>query len=127
MKYLLLLCLGLFVVSCEKYQEQVLPVVGVYEANIVGVNGPFSISISADFGNNVLIDAPWDGENWYVIEARVRDEWEFEKDIRIRDQKVDDGIRIRGEGVFFDYSIQLDYTLTIDGERRNFTLVGTKF
>jgi hypothetical protein len=127
MKYLILFSLALLIISCERYQEQVLPVVGVYEANIVGVNGPFSISVSADFGNNVLIDAPFDGENWSVIEARVRDDWEIEKEIIIRDQRIDDGVRIRGRGIFFDYSLQLDYTITVDGVRENYTLVGTKF
>lgn len=127
MKYLLLLCFGLLMISCERYQQEVLPVVGVYEANIVGVNGPFSISVSSDFGYNVLIDAPWDGENWSVIEARVRNEWELDKDIIIRNQRLEDGVRISGEGIFFDYSLQLDYTLTVDGVRENFTLVGTKF
>ena len=126
MKYLILLCLGLFIISCEKYDEDVLPVIGVYEANIVGEGGPFSISVSSDFGNNILIDAPWDGENWFVAEARVTNEFDFEKDLRVKNQEIENGVRLSGDGIFFDYSIQLDYTIRIDGVRHDFTLVGTK-
>ncbi len=121
-----ILLIGLILTSCEKYQEPILPVVGVYEANVVGVGGPFSISISVDFGDNILIDAPWDGEYWNVVEAEVRDEFEFEKRIRIFDQVLADGTRIYGEGIFFDYTIQLDYTVRYGGERYDYTIVGTK-
>ena len=126
MKYVILLVLGLSIISCEKYDPDVLPVVGVYEANIVGVGGPFSISISSDYGTRILIDAPWDAENWSVIEARVSDEYGYEKDLRVKNQEIADGVRIYGDGIFFDFSIQLDYALEIDGETIDFTLVGTK-
>ncbi|GLR16873.1 hypothetical protein [Portibacter lacus] len=126
MKYFILLCLSLVIISCEKYDEDILPIVGVYEANVVGVDGPFSVSISVDYGNNIWIDAPWDGDTWSVIKARVRDEYEYEKKIRIGNQEIDDGVRIDGEGFFFDYTIQLDYTIEIGNERRDFTLIGTK-
>ncbi len=126
MKYLILIFLSALIISCERYDPEVLPVVGVYEANVVGVDGPFSISVSADGGNNVLIDAPWDAENWAVLEARIRNEFEYEKEIRIREQVVEDGVSIAGEGIFFDYSIQLDYSIWVDGIRQDYTLVGTK-
>lgn len=124
--YLIALSMLIFMVSCEKYQEQILPVVGVYEANVVGIAGPFSLSISVDYGDNVSIDAPWDGELWDIIDAEIRNEDEFLKKIKIHNQSLDEGIRIWGEGFFFDYTIQLDYTIQIDNERYHYTIVGTK-
>ncbi|WP_235297865.1 hypothetical protein [Portibacter marinus] len=126
MKYVALIFLTLIIISCEKYDEEILPVVGVYEANVVGVSGPFSISVSSDRGNRILIDAPWDGENWAVLEARIRNEHEWDKDIVIREQWLADGVTLVGEGIFFDYSIQLDYIIWIDNIRHDFTIVGTK-
>jgi len=125
--YLPLFILGFLVLtSCEKYQDEILPVVGVYEANVIGVAGPFSISISVDYGDNLYIDAPWDGEVWNVIDAFVHNEADFKKFIRIRDQRLSDGVRIWGEGVFYDYTIQLDYTVRIIGVNEHFTMVGKK-
>lgn len=125
--YLLTLCTAtIFLTSCERYDDEVLPVIGVYEANVVGVSGPFSVSISVDHGDNIRIDAPWDGENWAVLDADVDNEFEFEKRIKIFDQEIGDGVRIWGDGIFFDYTIQLDYTIRIDGVKYNYTLVGTK-
>jgi hypothetical protein len=118
--------ISLFLVSCEKYQDEVLPVVGVYEANVLGVGGPFSISISVDYGDNLLIEAPWDGEVWDLVEANLQNEFDFKKFIRIRDQRLADGVRIWGEGVFYDYTIQLDYTIRIEGVSEHYTIVGTK-
>ncbi len=118
--------ISLFLVSCEKYQDEVLPVVGVYEANVLGVAGPFSLSVSVDYGDNLRIEAPWDGEVWDIVEANLQNEADFKKFINIRDQRLDEGVRIWGEGVFYDYTIQLDYTIRIDGVSEHYTIVGTK-
>lgn len=121
-----LLISGFLLTSCEKYQEEILPIVGVYEANVIGLAGPFSISIAVDYGDNIQIDAPWDGENWIVVDAEVRNEFDFQKRIKIFDQNLEDGTRIWGEGVFQDYSLQLDYTIRIDRVEYDYTIVGTK-
>lgn len=121
-----LVIIAFSITSCEKYQEEILPVVGVYEANVVGVSGPFSISISVDYGNNIYIDAPWDGEIWTVVDAEVRDEFDYQKRIKIFDQHLDDGTRIWGDGFFYDYTIQLDYTIRMNGVNYDYTIVGTK-
>lgn len=112
--------------SCEKYYDEVLPIVGVYEANVVGVSGPFSVSVAVDYGNNIIIDAPWDGEIWEVVDGAVRNDDIYKKRIRIFDQKLENGGRISGEGIFYDYTLQLDYTLRIDGIEYDYTIVGSK-
>lgn len=121
-----LLLMVFFFSSCEKYREDILPLAGVYEANVVGVSGPFSVSISVDYGNNVLIDAPWDGEIWSVIEAHIRNEGLYRKIIRISAQNIGDGVRIWGEGIWYDYTFQLEYTIRIDGINYDYTLIGSK-
>jgi len=68
-------------VSCtDKYNEDVFLVAGIYEANVVGVSGPFLISVLVDHGNDILIDAPFDGEYWYVVEAHINNEEEIIKE-----------------------------------------------
>ena len=64
--FFLLSIFVLSISSCEKYDECSIPVVGVYEAYIVGVAGPFEITISIDYGDNIEIDAPWLEDNWFV-------------------------------------------------------------
>lgn len=128
MKNLFLLSLfSLFILaSCEKYDEDILPIVGVYEAHISGVAGPFSMNITANYGDNVKIDAPWLDDNWVVIDADIDEEDHFTKEINIHEQDIDDGLRIYGEGVFQDYSIQIDYTIVDGNDLYHYTLVGTK-
>ena len=123
---ILLSFFAMLFISCEKYNEDVLPVVGVYNAHVIGGHGDFAMSIQVDYGRNITIDAPWDDFFWYVAEAKVRHEEDWDKEIRIPSQWLDHGIEIQGEGVFFDQSIQLDYSLWIDGHRYDYTIVGTK-
>lgn len=127
MKYGILLFIAASIfTSCEKYNEDVLPVVGVYHAHILSGSGDFSMGIQIDYGRNIRIDAPWDDFFWYEVDAKVRHEEDWDKDIKIPLQWIDDGIEIKGEGVFFENSIQLDYTLWIDGYPYEYTLVGSK-
>jgi hypothetical protein len=70
MKYLLILFVAIFTFSsCEKYRDCVLPVAGLYDAQIVGVTGPFTMGVSIDYGDNIEIDAQWLKDLWYVVEA----------------------------------------------------------
>jgi hypothetical protein len=120
------LFLGVLLTSCEKYDENVLPVVGTYVAHVVGGEGDFTMSINIDYGRNLTIDAPWDDYFWYAAHAKLRHEEDWDKEIRIPHQTLDAGVQLQGEGVFFDYSIQLDYTIWIDGHAYHYTIVGSK-
>ena len=116
-----------FIPSCtEKYLEEVLTVAGNYDANIVGVSGPHLISVSIDHGTKIFIDAPFDGEFWDIIEAKVKNELDEIKDIKIPDQEIYQDVYIEGSGIYFDYTIQLDYTLEVDGTKYNYSIVGSK-
>jgi hypothetical protein len=127
-RYTLLFIVGLFLFSsCEKYDEEILPVVGTYDASIVGLTGAFNMVVSVDYGDRVLIDAPFDGYDWFVVEAKIRDKEAYRKRIEIRDQIIDPGIYIYGEGVYFEGSIQLDYSIDFEGIEYNYTLVGSKY
>ena len=126
LKIIAALSILIMAVSCEKYEDEILPMVGVYEANVVGVGGPYSVSISIDFGDRLTIDAPWDGEIWDAIDAEVRNQYDYKKEIIIYEQELEPGVFIWGEGVFYDYTIQLDYTIEVDNIKYGYTLVGTK-
>jgi hypothetical protein len=41
--------------SCQEIDENILPVVGIYRAHVVGVAGPFDLIISTDRGDDVII------------------------------------------------------------------------
>lgn len=124
---LLGLVLLLFTTSCEEIEPEVLSVVGVYEAHVQGVSGPFSMSITADRGDDIIIEAPFDGFEWSTIIADTDEEDDFSLDIKIKDQDLFPGAFIEGNGFFFDGSFQLDYTIEFDnGDRLNFTMVGSR-
>lgn len=125
-RYLLLICISITILSCEEYDQDILPVVGVYEANLVGSAGPFSVSILSDVGDDILIEAPFDGDFWSVIDADIDDKEEDRKFIDIREQEISPGEFISGNGVYFDNSIQLEYTIDFRGRRTDYYLVGSK-
>lgn len=129
MKNLFLLSvLALFILtSCEKYGEEVMPIVGLYEANITGVAGPFTMSIAADYGDKIIIEAPWLDDNWTLIDADVDDEGYYRMEINIPRQNIGDGLKIFGEGIFQDYSLQIDYTIEDGYDLYHYTLVGSKY
>lgn len=129
MKYLLFIAFIVFAASsCEEYEDCVLPVVGVYEAHVVGISGPFSMVVSADRYDNVKIDAPWLSDEWYVVEADIDgcNTDAYKLDIDIFNQDFPENRRISGEGFYSDYTIQLDYTITDGNDKFHYTIVGTK-
>jgi len=130
MKNLLLLSfLGIVMISvssCEKYDEDILPMVGVYEAHIAGVSGPFSMNITADYGDNIKIEAPWLEDQMKLVYADVNEEENFTKKIKIAEQTLSHGLRIYGDGVFQDYSVQIDYTIVDGYDLYHYVLIGTK-
>lgn len=114
-------------VSCLEYDEAVLPMIGTYESNIVNVDGPFIISVTADYGDNVWIEAPFDGEFWTTIYADIDNEDEEVKNIDIDFQEISPGEFISGSGIYFQNSIQLDYIISYRDVDFEYTLVGSKF
>ena len=118
--------------SCEKYDECTIPVVGVYEAHIVGVTGSFDLLISIDHGDNIEIDAPWLEDNWYVLKADIDGCTDYSDgesnalDIDIHNQEFTENRRIEGDGFYSDYSIQIDYTIIDGNDKYHYKIVGSK-
>ncbi len=128
MKRILLLLLVVFtVLSCERYDERVLPIVGIYQGQVVGVTRPFKFSISAKYGDNLLIDAPMDGDIWDVVTLDINNKNDERMSVRIPFQYLEDGVTIKGEGFYTNGTLQLDYSISVDGQRRNFKLVGEQW
>lgn len=125
--YTLTILSSLFLFACEEYDEDILPIVGSYEANIIGVTGPFNMAISTTGGDNIRIDAPFDSFDYALVDADIDNEEEWRKEIDIDWQEIAPNVFIEGRGVFFDYSIQLDYTIEDPTGRYDFTLVGSQF
>jgi len=129
---LLLVLLALGAYSCENYEECTIPIVGVYESHIVGVSGPFDMTVSIKNNDNIQIDAPWLKDIWVVLDADTDGcldnsaESDYKLDITIHHQDFDDGRYIEGKGFYTDYSIQLDYSIIDGGDKYNYTIVGSK-
>jgi hypothetical protein len=113
--------------ACEKYEEEIMPIVGLYEANITGVAGPFTMSIASDYGDNIIIEAPWLDDNWTLVDADVDEESFYRMRIDIPRQSIGDGLKIYGEGIYQDYSLQIDYTIEDGFDLYHYILVGTKY
>lgn len=117
---------GLLMVSCSGIDEEILPVVGVYRSHILGVAGPFDLIVSSDRGDDVLMEAPFDGLDWYVIKADIDDQGQKIMDIDIPSQWIGDEMRISGDGFYTDGTIELDYRIDYGDERFNFKLTGSR-
>ena len=127
MKRLLLFPMLLTLLSgCYDIDENILPVVGIYRAHIVGVAGPFDLVISTAGGDDVIIEAPFDGDFWYTIRADIDNQDERIMDMMINNQQVDRDVRIRGKGFFVNNTIELRYSMDFGNETVNFKIVGTK-
>lgn len=126
MKYFILLSLSLLFISCDEYDSDTFEIAGVYEARIVGLNGSFSMPISIEYGDELVIEAPFDGTIWDIVYADVDcNDCEI-KDIDIEWQELDNGVSISGRGAYSYGTIQLDYEMTIFGEEFYYTLIGSK-
>ena len=112
--------------SCFEIDENILPVVGIYRAHIVGVAGPFDLIISTDRRDDVIIEAPFDGDYWYTLKADIDDQTKRIIDIDIHSQQIDQGIMIKGDGFFVNGTLELRYTMKFGSETVNFKLVATK-
>lgn len=126
MKYYLILSLALLFCSCEKYDSDTFEIAGVYEASIVGINGAFNMPISIEYGDDIIIEAPFDGTVWDIVYADVDCNDCEVKDIDIEYQELENGVFISGTGAYSYGTIQLDYEMSIFDEEFYFTLIGTK-
>ncbi len=113
--------------SCEDYNEDIFEIVGTYDANIIGVPGAFDMVVASDFGDNILIKAPFDGAVIDVISADIDCEVCEFKEIDIDRQEVDRNVIIWGRGLYSYGTIQIDYEMEIDGVWFEFTMIGTRF
>ncbi len=126
-KILFLAAVLISISSCEKYDDCVLPIVGVYEAHVVGVSGPFDLVISEYHGDRIKIDAPWLENTWSVLDADTDGCYDdFKMNITIPVQTFDEYRDIGGKGFYSDYTIQIDYTIYDGDDRYKYTIVGTK-
>ena len=117
-----------FLSSCQiDPSDEVLPIIGVYDGHITGLSGPFRMSVSANGGDDILIDAPLDGFDYFVIEADTDDEGDAFIDLDINRQWVDDISEIWGDGFYFDGTLQLDYTIRTGNTRYDYQLIATKY
>lgn len=113
--------------SCQDIDEDIIPVVGIYRAHVLGVAGPFDMIIGTDGGDNVIIEAPFDGIDWYTTLADIDNQKESIMDININNQEISTGTKMKGSGFFKNGTIEIKYTITIEGKRSDYTIVGTKF
>jgi hypothetical protein len=113
--------------SCTDIDDRVIPTVGIYRAHVVGVAGPFDLIVAADGNDNITIEAPFDGDYWYVIDADLDNLESRNVDVDIRDQSIDPYVTMEGDGFISDRSLQLDYVINFDGHRQRFKIVGTKY
>ncbi|MFZ1751204.1 MAG: hypothetical protein WAU01_13460 [Saprospiraceae bacterium] len=125
---LLFLTVGFFSLSsCTDIDENILPVIGIYRTHVVGLAGPFDLIITTDRGDNVIIEAPFDGFDWYTIRADIDNQTERTMDIDIRNQDIARFTNLKGNGFFRDGTIELRYSINFDGKVVDYKLVGTKF
>lgn len=118
--------MSLILSSCYEVDDNILPVVGIYRAHVVGVAGPFDLIISTDRGDDVIIEAPFDGDGYFTVKADLDDQTERIIDFDITDQQIDSDISIKGDGFYADGTIELRYTIYYGNRSVNYKLVGTK-
>lgn len=128
MKQIYFLLFGMIIFcSCERFDENVVELSGIYTANILGVSGPHSIAIAYDRGDEIIIEAPFDGYEWISIFADVDNQTDFIKDIDLYEQEIGPGIFLWGDGFYNNGNLQLDYTIEFSPfEIYDFRLVGSQ-
>jgi hypothetical protein len=125
--FLLPLFAATVMTSCTDVDDRVIPFVGEYSGQIVGLTPPFIMNISGDHSDHLTLDAPVDGIDWYLVDMDLDNLDNETIDIDILRQKIAPGIEIKGDGWIRGRNIQIDYSMWFDGEKEKFRLVGTKF
>lgn len=127
MKYsVVVFSLLITLISCEEYNEDIIEIAGIYQASLVGVNGSFDMPISINYGDNIAIEAPFDGFVWDIVYADVDCTDCDVKEIDIEEQQLGEGVFIEGSGVYSFGTVQLDYVMYIYNEEYYFTLIASK-
>lgn len=121
--FTLLTSLTLF--SCQ-VDEEIIPLVGIYRAHVLGVAGPFDLIISTHQNDNVLIEAPFDGINWAIIEADIDDKDLTVKDIDILSQQIYTTTTIKGDGFYSGNTLELEYCIKEGNDCLTYKIVATK-
>lgn len=113
--------------ACQEYDPFVFEMVGNYDSVIVGDPNGFTLTVSSDYDDNILIEAPFDGSVWDIVEADVDCEACELKEIDIDRQDLSRDISIEGRGAYSFGTIQLDYTIWIGRDAFDYTIVGSLF
>ena len=126
MKYLFLVLCALFCFSCEPYNEELIPLAGVYEGVVVGQPNVFTMSVAVE-GNDILIDAPFDGFGFSLLVVDVDNEDRDVVDLEFCNQEIYQDVSICGMGYYSYGDLQLDYELDFGDFTDSYTLVASKF
>lgn len=113
-------------ISACRPDERVVPLVGVYRAHIQGLAGPFDLIVSTHQGDNVLIEAPFDGNSWTIIEVDVDDHLQNIVDLDILKQDIYFDAVIHGDGFFSNNTLELEYCIKEGGNCTWYKIVATK-
>jgi len=124
---LIYICISLTFISCEEYNEDVFEIVGTYDGNTIGFNDSFIITIASDYRDDIIIEAPFDGQIYDVVIADVDCEDCDLKEIDIDWQEVDRNVYIQGTGAYSFGTIQIDYEIEIFGVSSTYTMIGSKY
>lgn len=122
---LLSLLFSAFISSCS-VDEEVIPIVGIYRAHVVGVAGPFDLVVSTHRGDNLLFEAPFDGVNWAIIEVDVDNPEKVIADLDVLKQDIYTEETINGDGFFSNNTIELEYCIRLNGSCENYKMVASK-
>jgi hypothetical protein len=114
--------------GCEQYYDnRVLPITGVYEGSIIGFPRVFRFDVAANGGDDLVLEAPLDGQIWDVIVIDVDNKDNRRMDLDINFQTLEPGVTINGDGFFIEGRLQLNYTINAFGNRRNFRLIADQW
>jgi hypothetical protein len=112
--------------ACAELDDEVLPIVGIYKAKINSNNRFFLLSVYGDRYDDVLIQAPFDGDVISEVTVDIDNVHDFKWDLDINRQTLSPGIEIWGEGFFIDRTIQLDYTISIGGDKYKYRIIASQ-
>jgi hypothetical protein len=112
--------------SCSEIDEEILPIVGTYYGKVQGLNRPFTMSVYGISEDDIQIEAPFDGDVWTAIRVDIDNPYEYKWDLDINRQTLSPGIEIWGDGYFVDGTIQLDYTISFDGDKYRYRLIASR-
>jgi hypothetical protein len=112
--------------SCQSIDDEILPAVGIYRAHVLGVAGPFDLIISTDHDDDVIIEALFDGDEYFTVNADLDIISDIKMEINIKNQQIAVGKYLSGTGFILNGTMNIRYTLDCDGKKINYKIVGTK-